>query len=167
MGLFYDADASSPLPELRRILGPVCNCEAELSIGARVHAEAGSLTAAQRWGNRLATLLIRLVWGRRFLDLGPVRAARREALERLGLTDRTWGWNVEMQILALRRGLRVVEVPSGWRRRSHGESKISGRIGGVVRAGGRILWTVSRLAWNDFRGLKDRQGAPASKSRAS
>ena len=71
--------------------------------------------------------------------MGPFRAARYDALMGLGLVDATWGWNVEMQLKALRAGLRVAEVPVANRERI-GTSKISGSVRGSVRAGVRICW---------------------------
>ena len=87
----------------------------------------------------LATFLIARQTGQRFADMGPFRAARYRALVELGLVDATWGWNVEMQLKALRAGLRVVEVPVANRPRI-GRSKISGSVRGSIRAGVRICW---------------------------
>ena len=76
-------------------------------------------------------------------DLGPFRAIRWEALSRLGMEDRNFGWTVEMQLKALAKGLRVVEVPVSYRRRV-GVSKITGTVSGTVKAGAKILWTIAR-----------------------
>jgi glycosyltransferase involved in cell wall biosynthesis len=143
--LFCDADAGSPPEELRRVLAPLYEGAADFVIGARLDVEAGAMTLPQRAGNRLATFLIRALWGHRFADLGPTRAIRRQTLERLALADRTWGWTIEMQIQAVRHGVRMLEVPVGWRKRRAGASKISGTVLGVIRAGSKILWTVARL----------------------
>ena len=75
--------------------------------------------------------------------MGPFRAIRWSALERLEMVDPTWGWNVEMQIKAARRGLRVREVPVRYRARI-GQSKISGTLQGAARAGYRIVWACWR-----------------------
>ncbi|MEE8350455.1 MAG: glycosyltransferase family 2 protein, partial [Acidobacteriota bacterium] len=82
-----------------------------------------------------------------FRDLGPFRAIRRTSYERLGMRDRTWGWTVEMQILAILSALRLEEVPVSWEQRIAGVSKISGTLSGVVRAGVKILWTISRFSF--------------------
>ena len=71
--------------------------------------------------------------------MGPFRAIRWESLQRLAMEDRTWGWNVEMQMKAIHRGLRVLEIPVAYRPRI-GTSKISGTVQGVVRAGARMVW---------------------------
>ena len=61
------------------------------------------------------------------------------------MQDRNFGWTCEMQVKALRRGLRVTEVPVSYRRRV-GVSKITGTVSGTIRAGWKILWTIGRYA---------------------
>jgi hypothetical protein len=89
---------------------------------------------------------MRIFFGVRFTDLGPFRAIRRDLLESLRMEDRTFGWNVEMQIKAVRAGARVVEVPVRYRPRI-GVSKISGTLQGTVRAGLKILGTIFRYGF--------------------
>jgi hypothetical protein len=108
--------------------------------GARAH-----LKASQRFGNALACWLIALGWHRRFHDLGSLRLCRRKALEDLQLRDRGFGWNVEMQVRALERGHRIIELPVSYRPRAAGTSKISGNLRGIVRAGVGILGIIARL----------------------
>lgn len=138
--VFLDGDHSDYPDELGRLLEPIETGGADLVIGSRVlgKAERGSLTPQQRFGNKLACFLIYRVWGKRFTDLGPFRAIRRSALDQLKLCDKTFGWNVEMQIKAIRKGLRISEVPVDYRRRI-GKSKISGTFSGTIRAGWKIL----------------------------
>ncbi len=154
--LFMDADAADRPEDLAPLLAPILAGEAELVIGARTGGvERGALTPQQRFGNALACLLIRLVWGVRYTDLGPFRVIRRDALARLGMRDETWGWTVEMQVRAARLGLRVREVPVGYRRRI-GTSKISGTLSGTARAGWKILWVIGAEALD---GLRTRRGS--------
>ena len=149
--LFMDADAADRPEDLGRLLAPIEAGEADLVIGARrLGVERGALTPQQRFGNALACLLIRLVWGVRYTDLGPFRVIRRDALARLGMRDETWGWTVEMQVRAARLGLRVAEVPVGYRRRI-GTSKISGTLSGTIRAGWKILWVIGAEALDGLR----------------
>jgi glycosyltransferase involved in cell wall biosynthesis len=138
-----DADRSDYPEDLPRLLSPIESGEADFVIGSRVlgGAEPGSLPWNQRFGNRLACLLLRALYGARCTDLGPFRAVRREALLSLGLRERTFGWNVEMQVKALGAGLRIREVPVRYRRRL-GKSKISGTVTGTIRAGARIVATL-------------------------
>ena len=140
--LFMDADASDRPEDLPRLLAPIIEDGADMVIGARrLDVEPGALTPQQRFGNALACWLIRLLWGVRFTDLGPFRAIGREALARLEMQDRNFGWTVEMQVRAAGRGLRCAEVPVGYRRRI-GVSKVSGTISGSVKAGVKILWVI-------------------------
>jgi glycosyltransferase involved in cell wall biosynthesis len=142
--VFMDADGSDDPLDLPKLLEPLRRGEADLVIGSRVlgERESGALTPQQRFGNALATALLRLLFGIRATDLGPFRVIHRETVERLGMRDPDFGWTIEMQIRAHRAGLRVVEVPVRYRRRQFGRSKISGTISGTFRAGTKILWTI-------------------------
>ncbi|MCI0402921.1 MAG: glycosyltransferase family 2 protein [Acidobacteria bacterium] len=144
--VFMDADGSDVPAEAERLLEPIRRGEADLVIGSRAlgEAETGSMTWPQRWGNRLSVALIRLLFGHRYTDLGPFRAIRRQSLEKLAMRDTNFGWTAEMQVKAVKRGLRVQEAPVSYRRRV-GRSKISGTVSGVVRAGTKIIWTIVRL----------------------
>jgi len=149
--VFADADGADDPADLDALLAPIRDDRADLVIGSRVlgqragRAERGALLPQARWGNALACALIRFRWGARFTDLGPFRAVRWRSLEALGMRDETFGWTVEMQVRAVRAGLRCAAVPVAYRRRI-GRSKISGTVNGVVRAGSKILWTVGRHA---------------------
>ncbi len=143
--LIVDGDHAIYIEDLPALLAPLLAGEADLVLGDRTRrAEPGSLTPQQRHGNRLATGLIRGVTGHAYRDMGPFRAIRWTALERLQMEDPTWGWNVEMQIKAVKRGLRVLEVDVGYRNRAAGVSKISGSLRGTLRAGAKILWATWR-----------------------
>jgi len=143
--VFLDGDHSDFPEDLPALLAPIERGEADLVIGSRMmgQAQPGSLAPQQRFGNWLACRLIALRFGRRFSDLGPFRAIRRSALEPLALRDRGFGWNVEMQLKALKARLRIVEVPVRYRPRV-GQSKISGTMLGSVRAALGILGMVAR-----------------------
>ena len=145
--VFMDGDASDDPAGLPRLVGPILRGEADMVIGSRTlgRAERGALTLPQRLGNRLATALIRVLWGYRYTDLGPFRAIRYDALLNLGMRDWDYGWTVEMQVKAARDGLRVQEVPVPYRRRRIGHSKISGTVKGTLMAGYKILGTVFGL----------------------
>jgi glycosyltransferase involved in cell wall biosynthesis len=143
--VFVDADFSDHPDELPRLIAPIAAGAADLVIGSRVRGERepGALLPQARAGNLVACWLIRLLYGHRYTDLGPFRAIRWAALESLGMSDPDFGWTAEMQVKALRRGLRVAEVPVSYRRRL-GVSKITGTLAGTLRAGYTILWTVLR-----------------------
>jgi glycosyltransferase involved in cell wall biosynthesis len=144
---FLDADGSDDPADLPALLAPVVAGRADLVIGSRVlgEREPGSLTPVQAFGNRLATALLGALYGARSTDLGPFRAVRRDALDRLGMRDRDYGWTVEMQARAARAGLRVEEVPARYRRRRLGRSKVAGTLRGMAGAGWKILFTLARV----------------------
>jgi len=146
--VFMDADGGDNPADARLLIEPIANGEVDLVVGSRVlgEAEPGALGPHQRWGNALATLLIRLWCGFRYTDLGPFRAIRASSLQRIGMADPNYGWTIEMQMKALRHGLRIKEVPVSYRNRRWGASKVSGTVSGSVKAGGKILWTFFRLA---------------------
>jgi glycosyltransferase involved in cell wall biosynthesis len=145
--VFLDGDHSDYPEEMPRLLAPLLAGEADLVIGSRVRGRParGALTPQQIWGNRLACLLVRLLTGQRYSDLGPFRAVRRTALERLRMQDADYGWTAEMQVKAARAGLRVVEIPVRYRPRL-GRSKISGTWRGSLAAGSKIIRVILRYA---------------------
>jgi len=138
---FLDADFSDHPEELPEVLAPILEGRAELVIGSRTRdaSSRAALTPQQRFGNALACLLMRLLFGARHTDLGPFRAIRVDALRHLAMRDRDYGWTVEMQIKARVARLRVVEVPVRYRARAAGTSKVSGTLMGSLRAGWKIL----------------------------
>jgi len=146
--VFLDADYSDYPDELPAVIRPIIAEGCDFVIGSRTKGEAepGALLFQARFGNALATSLIHWLYGFPYSDLGPFRAIRFPALLKLGMTDRTYGWNVEMQIKAVRQGLRIAEVPVRYRKRAGGESKVSGTLKGTLLAGCKILWTVFRYA---------------------
>ena len=146
--VFLDADGADDPSELDALLAPIARGDADFTLGSRVidpaRREPGALTPQARAGNLVATLLIRALYGVHHSDLGPYRAIRLSSLEALEMRDLDWGWTAEMQVKAIRRGLRIVEVPTSWRRRRGGKSKISGTVRGVIGAGYKILTTIAR-----------------------
>ncbi len=146
--MFSSADGSDRLDDAERnAFQNAIDAGADLVLGERVShaASRARLTPTQRFGNALACHLIALGWGRRFRDMAALRAIRRGAFERLQLADRGFGWNVEMQVRAVEHGLRIAEVPVQFHPRTAGESKISGNLRGIIRAGWGILAMVGKL----------------------
>lgn len=145
--LFLDADYSDHPVESRAIIREITEGRATLVIGSRARGEreAGAMPPQALFGNWLSTLLIRLLWGVRFTDLGPFRAITAEGLERIGMTDTTFGWTVEMQAKCAKLAIASAEIPVSYRRRV-GVSKISGTLLGSIRAGYKILFTIAKVA---------------------
>ncbi|MEM9818893.1 MAG: glycosyltransferase family 2 protein [Cyanobacteria bacterium P01_D01_bin.6] len=149
--LFCDGDGSDDLSQLPDLL--VGQDEFDLILGNRRGTELGrqQLTPVQNFGNWLATRLIWLGWGVRYEDLGPLRLIRRHALDHLAMTDRGFGWTVEMQAKAAGASLRTHEIPVNYLPRQGGQSKIAGTVKGSVKAGQVILTTLARLYWQKVR----------------
>jgi hypothetical protein len=143
---FADADGSDDVSSLCELLDPVVDGTADLVLEHRIPAVSRAMTSQQRFGNHLATSLIHILWGHLYQDLGPMRAIRWSSLKVLDMKDRDYGWTVEMQIKALKRGLRVHEIPLPYNARAAGESKVSKNLRGSVRAGCKILWVIFREA---------------------
>lgn len=144
--VFVDADYSDRPAEMPALLDPILAGRADLVIGSRIlgKREPGALAPHARWGNWLATWLIRLLYGKRFTDLGPFRAIRYETLLALNMQDRDYGWTAEMQAKAARAGVSSLEVPVSYHRRV-GKSKITGTVKGTVLAGWKIITTILRI----------------------
>ncbi len=122
---FMDCDASMDPGELPAVAGAVRHGEADLVLGAR-RCSPGAMGLHQRLGNRA------VVRGLGVRDLGPMRAARREALLALGIEDRRFGWPLEMVVRARRAGWRIAETEVSYRPRS-GRSKVTGTVRGTLR----------------------------------
>ncbi len=150
--VFIDADYSDHPEELPRLVEPILAGEADLVIGSRVlgEREPGALMPQARAGNLVACTLINILYRHSYTDLGPFRAIRWQAFEQLCMNDPDFGWTAEMQVKALRAGLRVTEVPVSYRKRI-GVSKITGTVRGTILAGYKILWTVFRYSWGRSR----------------
>lgn len=141
--VFLDADFSDHPEELTRLLAPIMAKQAHMVIGSRTIGlrEPGALLPQAIFGNKLACVLIELLYGYRFTDLGPFRAITWPALERIAMEDTNFGWTVEMQIKAAAHLISSVEVPVSYRKRV-GVSKITGTIEGTIKAGYKILYTI-------------------------
>ncbi len=150
--VLMDGDRSDVPAELPELVAPLLAGDAGLVIGSRMRGtiEKGALLPQQIVGNRVATTLIRLLYGIRLSDVGPFRVIRRDDLLRLGMREMTYGWPVEMIIRAARAGIPVREEPVTWRRRAGGESKVSGNVSAAVRAGYRIIRAIFRSRRDDI-----------------
>ena len=141
--VFLDGDHSDYPEEIPALIRPIREAGQDLVIGSRVlgEKEKGALLPQARFGNWLATGLIRLFWGMRFTDLGPFRAITFARFNELQMKEMTYGWTVEMQIKAAQKGYRCTEVPVRYRKRI-GHSKVTGTIAGSFKAGCGILRTI-------------------------
>jgi len=146
--VFLDGDGSDCPEFMKQLVDPIAAGTHDFVIGSRTRGkrEPGSMNFQQLFAGRLAGWLMSILYGVRYTDMCPFRAIRRDALEKLSMKEETYGWNLEMQMKAARRGLRILEVPVNHRRRSGGVSKVSGTLRGTFAAGARILATFARIA---------------------
>src|SRR5690606_7993787 len=145
--VFLDGDYSDYPEELTKIVAPIIENDIDFVIGARDKRlrEKGSMTFPQRFGNDLATTLMKHFFNSKFTDLGPFRAIKYEKLLALNMQDKTYGWTVEMQLKALRKKFTYVEIPVKYRNRI-GVSKVSGTVKGAIFAGIKILTWIFKYS---------------------
>lgn len=141
--VFIDADYSDYPEQMKQLVEPIINQQADMVIGSRAlgRRDSGSMTFPQIFGNWLATNMMKLFYGASYTDLGPFRAIRYSSLLNLNMRDKTYGWTVEMQIKAKKKKLRYMEAPVDYRNRI-GFSKISGTVKGTLMAGYKIIFTI-------------------------
>ncbi|MBF31325.1 MAG: UDP-glucose--dolichyl-phosphate glucosyltransferase [Aequorivita sp.] len=146
--VFLDGDYSDYPSELTKIVAPILEDDIDFVVGARVKAlrEAGSMTFPQRFGNALATRLMKLFFNSKFTDLGPFRAIKYDKLLALNMEDKTYGWTVEMQLKVLKKKFTYVEVPVKYKNRL-GTSKVSGTVKGAIFAGVKILSWIFKYSF--------------------
>lgn len=151
--VFLDGDNSDHPDRIAELIEPILADRADFVVGSRTlgSAEKGALSLAQRWGNRLAAALLNRLFPVKFTDLGPFRAVRWDVLQSLDMQDKSYGWTVEMQIKAAFQGRRVLEVPTPYRKRHAGKSKVSGDVRGVILASTYILFYIVAAAWQSLR----------------
>ena len=141
--VFLDGDYSDFPEELISLVTPIQEGKFDFVLGTRVaeKRESGSMTPQQIFGNWLACLLMKILYGSRFTDLGPFRAIRWNTLMDLDMTDKTFGWTIEMQLKILRKKISYQEVKVNYRQRI-GVSKVSGTLKGTIFAGVKIIWWI-------------------------
>ncbi len=146
--VFLDGDYSDYPEELIEVVRPIIEDDIDLVIGSRVkeRREYGAMTPQQIFGNWLATKLMGLFFGATFTDLGPFRAIKYDKLLSLQMEDKTYGWTVEMQLKAIKKGLSYTEVPVRYKNRI-GVSKVSGTVKGSVLAGVKILTWIFKYSF--------------------
>ena len=150
--VFLDGDYSDYPEDLEAIIKPILEKNVQFVIGARVKflREKGALTPQQIFGNTLACLLMRLLYKANFTDLGPFRAIGWKNLVALEMSDKTYGWTIEMQLKVLRRKIKYIEVPVRYRKRI-GYSKVSGTVKGTIMAGYKILTWIGKFYFSKWK----------------
>ena len=141
--VFLDGDFSDYPEEIVKLVAPIESGEMDFVLGSRMilPESRSALLPQSRYGNQLAVFLMRLFFRHKFTDLGPFRAIRYESLKAIAMQDANFGWTVEMQIKAVKKGLRIMEIPVKYRERV-GVSKITGTFSGTIKAGAKIIYTI-------------------------
>jgi dTDP-L-rhamnose 4-epimerase len=129
---FMDGDASCPPYELPRVAAAVLAGTSDLMLGRRRAGDRRAWPAHARLANAALAWELRRRTGLALRDIGPMRAARRDALLALDLRDRRFGWPLEMVLRAAAAGWRVDEIDVQYLRRV-GQSKVTGTLRGTAR----------------------------------
>ncbi len=145
--VFLDGDYSDYPEQITEVISPIVHQNYDFVIGSRNNKqrEKNSMTPQQVFGNWLATFLMKLFFKANFTDLGPFRAIKYNKLLELNMTDKTYGWTVEMQLKAVKKKLTYTEVPVKYRERI-GISKVSGTVKGTIFAGIKILTWIFKYS---------------------
>ena len=145
---FMDGDGADRPDQLETLCRPILDGALDFTIASRTRGvrEPGSMNWHQVAAGALAGRLMGLLYGVRYTDMCALRAIRRDVLATLGMTEMTYGWNIEMQMKAARQDLRIQEYPVPYRNRTAGQSKVAGSLRGTLRAGGKIVSTFARVA---------------------
>jgi glycosyltransferase involved in cell wall biosynthesis len=146
--VFLDGDGSDVPAFIPRLVEPIARGTHDFVIGSRTRGqrEPSSMNFQQILSGRIAGWVTQLLYGIPYTDMCPFRAIRCDALAKLNMREKTYGWNLEMQMKAARGGLRIIEIPVNHRCRMGGESKVSGTLHGTFVAGARIIATMMRVA---------------------
>jgi glycosyltransferase involved in cell wall biosynthesis len=146
--LFLDGDGADRADLADLLVAPIRDGTHDFVIGSRVRGERepGAMSWHQVLAGRLAGWLVSRLYGVRYTDMCAFRAISRQALAQLVMREPGYGWNIEMQMKAACLKLRILEIPVPYRRRTGGRSKVAGSLGGSLRAGWRIVLTITRLA---------------------
>jgi glycosyltransferase involved in cell wall biosynthesis len=146
--VFLDGDGSDCPELIPHLAEPIADRRYDFVVGSRARGERekGSMTPHQLLAGQIIGTALRLLYGIRYTDMCPFRAIRRDTLMQLGMREETYGWNLEMQMRAAQRGLRILELPVAHRRRAGGASKVSGNLRGALKASLRIVATFLRVA---------------------
>jgi len=148
---FADADFSDHPQFIANLVEEIVERDYDFALGSRLlgEREPGAMPPQSIFGNKLACFLMRVLFGAKYTDLGPLRAIKYPALKHLQMCDENFGWTIEMQIKATKAELRTIEIPVPYRKRI-GVSKISGTLSGTIRAGTKILYTIAKYGFKSW-----------------
>ena len=144
---YMDGDGADIIAGLEGLITPIAEGRADFVIGSRIRGqrEPGSMLPSQVFAAWMVGTLLKVFQGVRYTDMCAFRAIRRTSLERLGMSEMTYGWNLEMQIKAAQHNLRIEEITVDYRCRIGGVSKVSGDWKASLKAATRILEVLFRV----------------------
>ena len=145
---FMDGDGADRPDQLHALCAPIISGTHDFAIASRTRGvrEPGAMNWHQVAAGALAGRLMGMLYGVKYTDMCALRVIRRDALDSLGMTEMTYGWNIEMQMKAARARLRIIELPVPYRVRAAGQSKVAGSLKGTLNAGTKIVTTFARVA---------------------
>jgi glycosyltransferase involved in cell wall biosynthesis len=160
--LFTDADLSTPIEDADRLFGAIAK-GADIAIGSR-WLEKSRQTQRQplyrQFFGRCFNALTRAVMGLRFADTQcGFKAFTRTAAQTVFArqTIERWGFDPEILFIAVKCGLRIVEVPVTW---AHDKrTRLS-----YARDGIKMLEEIAAIRWNALRGRYGKQVAPIQRA---
>jgi glycosyltransferase involved in cell wall biosynthesis len=141
--VFMSATGCDDPADIPRLTQPLRESLFDMVVGSRVLGKEAPLNTGQRAGNLVATSLIKAIYGHRYTDVSSFRAIRYPALIALGLRDPGYGFLVEMQVKALKTGLRIAETPVSYRPAGKRVGKL-GSLRGTVRLSAEVLFQIFR-----------------------
>ena len=146
--VFMDGDGSDRAECIVDLIAPIAEGSSDFVIASRIRGvrEKGSMGWHQILIGMLMGTLIKLRYGVKYTDMCAFRAMGRDHLIGLGMREMTYGWNLEMQMLAARSGLRILELPVPYGRRVAGASKVAGNLKATLRVGLLLCGTFFRIA---------------------
>ena len=151
---FMDGDYSDYATDLLTLIDYIEKGEAEYICGDRTFfAEENSLEFIQKFGNTLICKLLQIFYSKKLNDMGPLKVILYDKLLDLDMQDKTWGWNLEMNIKAIQKEMKIIELPVRYRKRYSGKSKISGNWMMIIPVGFKIIFTFIKLLFskNNFK----------------
>ncbi len=145
--VFADCDGAQESAEIRNIIAPIESGTADFVLGRRVPVERGALSIHQRAGNAFVCFILQRLYGLTVKDISPYRAVRWSFIKQLRLSEKTYGFPIEMVVLAVRKGGRVEEVDATYRRRAGGRSKVTGSLTASLHAGVTMITVLISLRY--------------------
>jgi glycosyltransferase involved in cell wall biosynthesis len=141
--LVQDADLEYDPNEYPKLLAPFADPKIQAVYGSRIQGSTNRSYSHYYWGGRLVTWFCNLLYGTRITDEPTgYKAFRRDLLRSIPLESDGFEFCPEITARVLRRGVKIHEVPIGYRPRKFDEGKKINWRDGLV-----AIWTLLRWRW--------------------